>query len=103
MGRDTELFKAAQNGNIEYLEKVFAAYLAKDKDTPHRGGRVKKHSGLRSVLIKGVYSVIWMDNCHANPKWWPVLNISVISQCSWNVRSTVTPSNRLYMVVMIWS
>lgn len=48
MGRDTELFKAAQTGNIEYLEKMFAAYLSSDKEKPLVKGKGKKQSsGMR--------------------------------------------------------
>jgi hypothetical protein len=51
MGRDSELFKAAQNGNTEFLEKAFASYLASDKDTPPTRRRGKKQSsGVRYTL-----------------------------------------------------
>ena len=51
MGRDSELFKAAQNGNTEFLEKAFATFLASDKDTPPTRGRGKKQSsGVRYTL-----------------------------------------------------
>ena len=48
MGRDTELFKAAQTGNIDFLEKVFAACLAveRGKDAALGKGKVKKQQSM---------------------------------------------------------
>ena len=48
MGRDTELFKAAQTGNIDFLEKVFSAYLAveRGKDAAPGKGKVKKQQSM---------------------------------------------------------
>ena len=48
MGRDLELFKAAQNGNVEFLEKAFSCYLTSEKDAqPSRGKGKKQSSGVR--------------------------------------------------------
>lgn len=46
MGRDAEIFKAAQSGNVEFLERLFASYLALDKDSPQLKGKTKKQSSV---------------------------------------------------------
>ena len=37
MGKETELFKAAQTGNTAVLEKAFASQLKKMSGGPHHG------------------------------------------------------------------
>ena len=52
MGRDSEIFKAAQSGNNEYLERVFSIYLTttgdRDGSSPRARGK-RGGSGVRSV------------------------------------------------------
>lgn len=52
MGREAELFKAAQTGNTSLLEKVFASYLKKATGGGHHGRSVR-HVGVAGVSQQG--------------------------------------------------
>lgn len=46
MGRESELFKAAQSGNTAVLEKAFANHLKRLSGGPHHGSSLGRWEGL---------------------------------------------------------